>query len=102
VAAAPSERLLGYETSRTGEGELKMTADRLLQIWGSMVLFLIWIFLISLIAFNIVPWWVAILGAIVAQLNELIFLAIVRRVLHLETYLDLVSKTLADKREGKM
>ena len=79
-----------------------MTADRLLQIWGSMVLFLIWIFLISLIAFNIVPWWVAILGAIVAQLNELIFLAIVRRVLHLETYLDLVSKTLADKREGKM
>ena len=79
-----------------------MTADRLLQIWGSMVLFLIWIFLISLIAFNIVPWWVAILGAIVAQLNEQIFLAIVRRVLHLETYLDLVSKTLADKREGKM
>ena len=61
-----------------------MTADRLLQIWGSMVLFLIWIFLISLIAFNIVPWWVAILGAIVAQLNEQIFLAIVRRVLHLE------------------
>ena len=79
-----------------------MTADRLLQIWGSMVLFLIWIFLISLIAFNIVPWWVAILGAIVAQLNELIFLAIVRRVLHLEPYTDLVSKTLADKREGKM
>jgi hypothetical protein len=67
-----------------------------------MVSLLIWIFLISLIAFNVVPWWVAILGAIVAQLNEQIFVAIVRRVLHLEPYADLVSKTLADKREGKM
>ena len=61
-----------------------MTTDRLLQLWGSMVSLLIWIFLISLIAFNVVPWRVAILGAIVAQLNEQIFLAIVRRVLHLE------------------
>ena len=41
------------------------------------------------------------MGAIVAQLNEQIFLAIVR-VLHLEPYADFVSKTLADKREGKM
>jgi hypothetical protein len=66
------------------KGGLKMTADRLLQLWGSMLSLLIWAFLISLIAFNVVPWWVAILGAIIAQLNEQIFLAIVRRVLHLD------------------
>jgi len=85
-----------------GERRSLVTIERRLQLWGSGVALATWVILISLAAFNVVPLWVAISGAIVGQfVNGYIILGILRLALGRERFADLVAKMLAERAAGK-
>jgi hypothetical protein len=61
-----------------------------------------WANLIVLALFGVIPWWIAIPGAVIGQsINGFILLGIFRLTLGSERYRTMVSKAQADRLEGK-